>query len=267
MEVQDLEVQVVLLDTIVKEDVLLLKIDTCGWMKCWVDEKCGWMYFVSADIGIPSVLRVPAVLALITKRGGRFANKIFARPHRIVASIACNWDYIALFDRLLYAACTCVAVVALSLLSVMGSFSGPLSHSLRWKLLPRVTATRTGGFFSRVPENWRRSNRRPYSGSAHDATSSGSSDSSSAALVGNVGATQGSASQGRWRPELLNYLVHACNFASWLIFFWFFALGTSMVLEFLFGCAYPDLERALSISLIFGEGIVCCSKVPLSSQV
>jgi hypothetical protein len=45
-----------------------------------MDEKCGWMYFVSADIGIPSVLRVPAVLALITKRGGRFANKIFARP-------------------------------------------------------------------------------------------------------------------------------------------------------------------------------------------
>jgi hypothetical protein len=78
----------------------------------------------------------------------------------------------------------------------MGSFSGPLSHSLRWKLLPRVTATRTGGFFSRVPENSRRSNRRPYSGPAHDASSSGSSSSSSsAAVVGNVGATQGSASQ------------------------------------------------------------------------
>ncbi len=179
---------------------------------------------------------VPAVLfARRTKRGGRFANKIFARPICIAASIACNWDYIALFDRLLYAACTCVAVVALSLLSAMGSFSGPLSHSLRWKLLPRVTATRTGGFFSRVPENWQRSSRRSYSGSAHDATSSGSSgsSSSSAAVVGNVGATQGSASQGRWRPELLNYLIHACNFASWLIFFWFFALGTSRVLGFL----------------------------------
>ncbi len=188
------------------------------------------MYFVSADIGIPSV---PAVLfARRTKRVGRFANKIFARP---IASIAFNWDYIALFDRLLYSACTCVAVVALSLLSAMGSFSGPLSHSLRWKLLPRVTTTGTGGFFSRVPENWQRSNRRPYSGPAHGPSSSGSSgsSSSSAALVGNVGATQGSASQGRWRSEYLNYLIYARNFASWLIFFWFFARGTSMILEFL----------------------------------
>jgi hypothetical protein len=60
-----------------------------------------------------------------------------------------------------------------------------------------VTAARTGSFFSRVPENWHRSNRRPYSGPAHGASSSGSSgsSSSSAALVGNVGATQGSASQ------------------------------------------------------------------------
>jgi phosphatidylserine decarboxylase len=57
-----------------------------------------------------------------------------------------------------------------------------------------VTAARTGSFFSRVPKNWQRSNRRPYSGPAHDASSSGSSGSS-AALVGNVGATQGSASQ------------------------------------------------------------------------
>ncbi len=205
-------------------------------MKCWMDGKCGWMFFVSADIGIPWVLRFLRCSLRAEPNDSADLRTKPCAPQCIAASIACNcWDYIALFDRLLYAACTCVAVVALSLLSAMGSFSGPLSHSLRWKLPPMVTAARTGSFFSRVPENWHRSNRRPYSGPAHGASSSGSSgsSSSSAALVGNVGATQGSASQGRWRSELLNHLIHACNFASWLIFFWFLALGTSMVLEFL----------------------------------
>ncbi len=198
------------------------------WMKKWMDVLCFCRHW-NESLGCYGSCDALCAQNQTTRQILR--TKLCA-PQCIAASIACNWDYIALFDRLLYAACTCVAVVALSLLSAMGSFSGPLSHSLRWKLPPMVTAARTGSFFSRVPKNWQRSNRRPYSGPAHDASSSGSSGSS-AALVGNVGATQGSASQGRWRSELLNHLIHPCNFASWLIFFWFFALGTSMVLEFL----------------------------------
>ncbi len=202
-----------------------------GWNVEWMKNVDGCTLLLPTLEWIPWVLRF-----LRCSLRAEPNDSADLRTQCIAASIACNWDYIALFDRLLYAACTCVAVVALSLLSAMGSFSGPLSHSLRWKLPPMVTAARTGGFFSRVPKNWQRSNRRPYSGPAHDASSSGSSGSSgssSAALVGNVGATQGSTSQGRWRSELLNHLIHACNFASWLIFFWFLALGTSMVLEFL----------------------------------
>ncbi len=79
-----------------------------------MDEKCGWMYFASADIGMnPLGAAVPAMLfARRTKRLGRFANPVHRsvdclqlRLHRIIRSS---------FVRGLHMCCRCCSLALIS---------------------------------------------------------------------------------------------------------------------------------------------------------